>query len=367
MGRSRKAVDAAVLATLERIQRLLERDVGRTIGGDRMLGKFRDQRRRRIRQRLVEAAPAVVGGFEPGALKPARRVRDRAPRLFPHDVGRLVAWPKNTVCIYSCHCGSGNRSMRHSSGNSRVQTSATSSVAPPPTTTAGIDADPCRGQARLELAEFVRCADEDRVHCADAATDRIGGFQLHEQVTDEDADHVARAEHGQRDERQPEAGREPEDERGDAEDDDAAEHPVTDASRDGIGAQYEAGQARRPRPARRATSRGRSAPRAARRRHTPATRPSRRRTARRTGRARSRRARAVRRRTKRMPSSSASRLSGATLAAALLSPPRRSVASITSESRAAPRRLRTRSWRRPGTASRRAPGPRSSRPATAMN
>ena len=143
--------------------------------------------------------------------------------------------------------------MRQSSGNSRVQASATNSVAQPPMTTAGIAPSQRGYHAGLEFAEFVRRADEHRVHRADAAADVVGRLELHEQVADVDAHHVAGAEHGERDERNPEARRHAEHERCEPEDDHAAEHPVADALRDRQHAQHDAGQ-------RRADARRRSQP-----------------------------------------------------------------------------------------------------------
>ena len=91
--------------------------------------------------------------------------------------------------------------MRRSCGNHHAQVAATSTVATPPSTTARTVPNHCGRDAGFELAQLVRRADEHRVHRADAAADLVRRFELHQQVTHVHADHVGRAEHDQRDER----------------------------------------------------------------------------------------------------------------------------------------------------------------------
>jgi hypothetical protein len=74
--------------------------------------------------------------------------------------------------------------------------------------------------------------DKDRADRADATADVVGCLQLHEQVADIDTHHIASAQHRQRHQRQGEAARDTEDDRGDAERQHAAEHPAAHGPRD---------------------------------------------------------------------------------------------------------------------------------------
>jgi tripartite-type tricarboxylate transporter receptor subunit TctC len=66
-------------------------------------------------------------------------------------------------------------------------------------------------QARLECAELVRRADEHPVDRRDAAAQRVGRVELHDRRANHHAHAVERARREQRDERQPEPGRQAED------------------------------------------------------------------------------------------------------------------------------------------------------------
>src|SRR5687768_3625585 len=54
----------------------------------------------------------------------------------------------------------------------------------------GLETPPRRSHARLELAEFVRGADEDGIHGAHAAADAVRRLELNQHVADIDAHHV---------------------------------------------------------------------------------------------------------------------------------------------------------------------------------
>jgi len=56
---------------------------------------------------------------------------------------------------------------------------------------------PSGGETGFELAELVRCADENPVHGTDTAADRVRRVQLHQHVADVDACHVADAKEKQ--------------------------------------------------------------------------------------------------------------------------------------------------------------------------
>ncbi len=86
------------------------------------------------------------------------------------------------------------------------------------------DADQRGDRAGAELAKLVGGADEDHVDGVDAAAHRIGRPQLDQRLADIDADHVGGAGERQRGDRQPDDGREAEDEGEDAEESDAGEH-----------------------------------------------------------------------------------------------------------------------------------------------
>ena len=159
----------------------------------------------------------------------------------------------------------------------------------PPTSTAGTAPSNAATTPRLEFAEFVRGADEHRVHRADTTADLVGRLQLHQQVADVDADHVARAEHGERDQRQPELVDRP---------NTSVATPNTTTPPNiqrptcrviGPDAQHQAGERGADAGAARSQP-SRSGRRAECRPQTPAAAPSRRRTAPRTDRAKSRRA-----------------------------------------------------------------------------
>src|SRR5437867_3116825 len=75
-------------------------------------------------------------------------------------------------------------------------------------------ADECSDQARLERAQLVRGSGEQRMHGAHAAAHRIRRPDLDERGPDDHADHVRRAENGEGDEREREAGGEAEHDRG---------------------------------------------------------------------------------------------------------------------------------------------------------
>src|SRR5262245_3240685 len=79
MARSREAVDAAVLAALVRVDRAVERDVGRVVGRDDAARRLLGHDRLEPARRLVERAPAVVEGRDREALEAPRDVRGRAP------------------------------------------------------------------------------------------------------------------------------------------------------------------------------------------------------------------------------------------------------------------------------------------------
>ncbi len=88
--------------------------------------------------------------------------------------------------------------MRHSLGNkTRAHKTVTTKVAAPPITIAGTNPNQACRHARLELTQFIRCADEDRVHGTDPTADLIGSFQLYEQRTNEHADHVSDTQYDQ--------------------------------------------------------------------------------------------------------------------------------------------------------------------------
>ncbi len=71
VGRSRVAVDAAVLAAAIGIHRLVERNVGRIVARDDRARAFLDHRRLELRLRLLLGRPAVVEGRALGPLEAA--------------------------------------------------------------------------------------------------------------------------------------------------------------------------------------------------------------------------------------------------------------------------------------------------------
>jgi hypothetical protein len=84
----------------------------------------------------------------------------------------------------------------------------------------------------LELAQLVGGTDKDGVHGADAAANLVGRLELHEEVPDVDAHHVAGPHHHEGRQAERKAGRQAEDDRRDAERSDAAEHPAADVTPD---------------------------------------------------------------------------------------------------------------------------------------
>src|SRR6267142_6334632 len=84
-------------------------------------------------------------------------------------------------------------------------------------------------QARLEGAQLVRGSGEQRVHGADAAAHRVRRPDLNERGPDDHADHVRRAENGEGDEREREAGGEAEHDRGRPEDHDGTKEGGPDS------------------------------------------------------------------------------------------------------------------------------------------
>ena len=93
-------------------------------------------------------------------------------------------------------------------------------------------AEPRGDKAGAEVAEFVRRADEEHVDRAHAAAHVIGRAELDDGGAHEDADHVRRAHHDKRGDRQRKAGGQAEDQDRDQGDSHAhhgkrgGEHPV---------------------------------------------------------------------------------------------------------------------------------------------
>ena len=84
MRRPREAVDTTVLATLVRVDRLVERDVRRGIRRDEVLRPVREElrfRRRRRELRSVRRRPAVVHRLAALGVETARRIGYRAATL----------------------------------------------------------------------------------------------------------------------------------------------------------------------------------------------------------------------------------------------------------------------------------------------
>ena len=123
----------------------------------------------------------VRGGDGPpstGAAREAPRCRARAG--VPGAAGRRNALHQRVALPQG--------------GKGRIQITTTAIVPTPPSTTAATGPTAAAGEARLELAELVRRADEDRVHGRDAPAHLVRRLELHERLAHDDADHVGRTD-----------------------------------------------------------------------------------------------------------------------------------------------------------------------------